>query len=266
MAESRRVAFLSDVHANYEALRAVEEDAREIGVDRWVFCGDAVGLGPDPNEVLDWLRKKKAVCVLGNVDFNVLHVVKRQQRYREPTRYHKYLSYGWNWNELRQENRLFLASFKKLARPSLFGCKSLIVHGLLGDFNGILSPEFAETEGKRLLKKQGCEIFVAGHSHRPFVLQTTRGWLVNCGSVGIPRKKPGLATYVLGQFDPELEPVFEVRKVRYSPGAVADRFKLRGLPKELATPFTTASAITKEALKALERYMDEPRFQARMEE
>ena len=40
-----RLAILGDVHANLEALEAVLEAGREVGVDRWVQTGDVVGYG-----------------------------------------------------------------------------------------------------------------------------------------------------------------------------------------------------------------------------
>ncbi|MBI9043539.1 MAG: metallophosphoesterase [Anaerolineaceae bacterium] len=68
-----KIALISDIHANYEALKAVEkhfrnlvncEDQKEfekrLGVDKDIafwFLGDAVGRGPYPLEVLGWIRK-----------------------------------------------------------------------------------------------------------------------------------------------------------------------------------------------------------------
>ena len=63
-----RYAFVSDVHGNLEALEAVVDHLSEHKPDRVVFLGDAVGYGPNPNEVCDILRTLADVGVLGNHD------------------------------------------------------------------------------------------------------------------------------------------------------------------------------------------------------
>lgn len=61
-----RVALLSDIHANLQALEAVL--ARVAGVDAIWVTGDTVGYGPDPSDVLAVLRERGAILVQGNHD------------------------------------------------------------------------------------------------------------------------------------------------------------------------------------------------------
>jgi hypothetical protein len=59
------VAVIADVHANLEALNSVLAEVE--GMD--LYClGDLVDYGASPNEVVDLIKKRKAVCVLGNHD------------------------------------------------------------------------------------------------------------------------------------------------------------------------------------------------------
>jgi predicted phosphodiesterase len=61
-----RVGLISDVHANLVALEAV---LGEMGpVDALWVCGDTVGYGPDPSDVLALLVERKATIVAGNHD------------------------------------------------------------------------------------------------------------------------------------------------------------------------------------------------------
>ncbi len=67
-----KVAVISDVHANYQALQAVLAHADNQGVTDVWFLGDAVGYGPDPHRCLELLTKNVShpnTCwVLGNHD------------------------------------------------------------------------------------------------------------------------------------------------------------------------------------------------------
>ena len=71
-----RYAIITDVHANYAALRAVDNDVRRLRavsdepIDYW-FLGDLVGYGPQPVECVRWLRytaRLDARWVAGNHD------------------------------------------------------------------------------------------------------------------------------------------------------------------------------------------------------
>lgn len=61
-----KVGVVSDIHANLVALETV---LAEMGpVDALWVCGDTVGYGPDPSDVLALLAERKATIVAGNHD------------------------------------------------------------------------------------------------------------------------------------------------------------------------------------------------------
>lgn len=66
-----RLALLSDLHANRQALDACLSHARTQGADRFAFLGDLVGYGADPVGVLDQvmgLQAQGAWVLQGNHD------------------------------------------------------------------------------------------------------------------------------------------------------------------------------------------------------
>lgn len=67
MGASVRLLILSDIHANLTALEAALS-ALEGRWDRVVCLGDLVGYGPDPNEVIDQVRKIASSTIRGNHD------------------------------------------------------------------------------------------------------------------------------------------------------------------------------------------------------
>jgi diadenosine tetraphosphatase ApaH/serine/threonine PP2A family protein phosphatase len=58
-------AILSCVHANYEALVAVIDDATRRGVERIILVGDLVGFGPQPVECVDLARQACSIVLRG---------------------------------------------------------------------------------------------------------------------------------------------------------------------------------------------------------
>jgi diadenosine tetraphosphatase ApaH/serine/threonine PP2A family protein phosphatase len=66
-----RIALLSDIHANVQALQSCLDDARTYGATRFVFLGDFVGYGADPGGVIDVIAQyvaEGAIVIRGNHD------------------------------------------------------------------------------------------------------------------------------------------------------------------------------------------------------
>jgi predicted phosphodiesterase len=65
-----RILIFSDLHANLEALRALQSAERQP--DALLFLGDAVGYGPDPAACVAWLRGNITYAVQGNHDHAIV--------------------------------------------------------------------------------------------------------------------------------------------------------------------------------------------------
>lgn len=64
-----RLALISDIHSNSEALRAVLAEIEEAKVDEIVCLGDIIGYGPDPLTCIDLVEEHCSLALLGNHDF-----------------------------------------------------------------------------------------------------------------------------------------------------------------------------------------------------
>ena len=58
-----KILLLSDVHANWVALSAIQES-----YDICLFLGDIVEYGPEPVPCIDWIRRHAHAAVRGNHD------------------------------------------------------------------------------------------------------------------------------------------------------------------------------------------------------
>ena len=232
-----KIAFISDIHANLVALKAVFAHAKRQGCTLFFCCGDCVGLGPSPNEVLDWLQEKRVPVVRGNVDWNVARIVNRQDRYLRKSKFEKYISYGHTWNVLTKHNRHYLASLPRSLHLELLGKVIHCLHALPHDDDGGLTMSLAKRQGSKMLASLRCDVFAAGHIHRPFVVEKRGGVLLNCGSVGAYGAEPSIATYVIVSWEKGEAVTGEVQRVPYDKEPLYGAFERASLPLEMARSF-----------------------------
>lgn len=67
-----KVAVISDIHANLQALEAVLAEVDRLDHDQIWCLGDAVGYGANPNEVVEILADRCSVLLIGNHDLAAL--------------------------------------------------------------------------------------------------------------------------------------------------------------------------------------------------
>jgi predicted phosphodiesterase len=60
------LAILSDIHGNYQALKAVLADIDNHNVQQIYTLGDNIGYGPEPEQVVQALMAREARSILGN--------------------------------------------------------------------------------------------------------------------------------------------------------------------------------------------------------
>ena len=61
-----RIAIVSDIHSNLEAFQEVLVDIDRLQVDGIVSLGDNIGYGPEPEAVLQLIRRHDISSILGN--------------------------------------------------------------------------------------------------------------------------------------------------------------------------------------------------------
>jgi predicted phosphodiesterase len=235
-----RVLVVSDIHANVTALEAVLADAGPVDE---VWClGDVIGYGPDPNEVVELLRKlPKLTCMLGNHDVAVLGQMDFAVFNTEARK-----SLLWQKKSLTPENMVFL---ENLPQETLMCANVSLAHGSPRDpvWEYILNT---------LVARLNFETFTTpycfvGHSHiqcmfhmdvekdrvslnvprTDEVLQLTPRAILNPGSVGQPRDRDPRASYAI--YDPQAE-TWEPRRATYDIAAVQARIRAAGLPEKHA--------------------------------
>lgn len=67
-----RVAVFSDIHGNYQALEAIMKHIENNNIDKIIYLGDAVSIGPDSNLCLKYLNQNVDHFILGNHEHYII--------------------------------------------------------------------------------------------------------------------------------------------------------------------------------------------------
>ncbi|HMG43761.1 MAG TPA: metallophosphoesterase family protein [Acidimicrobiales bacterium] len=204
-----RIALVSDIHGNRQALEAVIADATTRGVDRWWALGDLVAIGPDPVPTLELLADLPAVQVTrGNTERYVLTDDRPPPHaddvLAEPELLPLYgviqRSFAWTAGALAATGWLdWLRDLPLELRLTLPDrTRVLGVHASPGrdDGDGI-TPQRSEDNLRRDLEGSDAQLVVAGHTHQPTDRIVGDVRAVNLGSVSNPITDDLRASYAI---------------------------------------------------------------------
>jgi diadenosine tetraphosphatase ApaH/serine/threonine PP2A family protein phosphatase len=202
-----RIAILSDIHANLEALVAVEAEVARAGVDRVVCCGDVVGYGASPNPCCERIRDLASVTLLGNHDAAVSGRMDYAYYY-DAARH----ALDWTASQLDPDHMVWLRSLPYTHRADDV-CFS---HGspvLPADYDYVFALEQAQELSRH--EARLAPVTFIGHSHlckafaidpggaveelagRDLTLDPGRKYILSVGSVGQPRDFDHRACFVV---------------------------------------------------------------------
>jgi putative phosphoesterase len=227
MDRSMRIAIISDIHSNLDALEAVI--GRLPSYDEVICLGDVVGYGPQPNEVIERLQQLRPTIVLmGNHD---CAVVTGDVADFSP---HAAEAIQWTRRKISEPGLRYLTTLKSSARLEAESSSLALFHGSPRDpLSEYVFPGIPEKIGRSLVKMAKADVVLLGHTHMPMLYRFTNGVLANPGSVGQPRDGDPRASFALLTLT-KGEVSFEVERVEYDIPPVADRIMRSGLPSFLA--------------------------------
>ncbi|ABR30630.1 metallophosphatase [Thermosipho melanesiensis] len=233
----KKIAFISDIHSNLEALESVLKDIEKENVDQTYCLGDLVGYGPNPNEIIELIRKKNIITVMGNYDDAVGYEKESCGCSYNPGRETEVgdESLSWTIKNTTKENKNFLKLLLKKLVIEIEDVKILLVHG--SPLNYLLEYVKPETNSERLkiiAKSIDEDIVINGHTHLMMAKHLLGKTILNPGSVGRTKDgKPG-ATYLILEVDKDVFS-YRFKFVEYNIKKTIEKIIKVGLPVELAT-------------------------------
>ncbi len=171
-----KVAFISDIHGNLDALRAALAEVADA--DALVCCGDLVDYYDCPNECCDEVRSAGIPTVIGNHDQFIIGSQAYDKRKESLYRVR------WSRERLSQKNLQWLQSLPVGLLLKFDGWKFTVRHASPWDVSTYLYEDSTHLD---LIRLKNHECLVVGHTHRRFALLRGGGLLLNVGSIGQPR-------------------------------------------------------------------------------
>ncbi len=242
-----KLALLSDIHANLQALEACMGHAADKGIDQWAFLGDLVGYGADPVAVLDCIRsycERGALVVQGNHDAMAVSPPSQSDLYGEVTA-------KWTHQQLSPTHLQFLAELPLTVLIE----DVLLVHASADaphKWRYVEDARSAQASLDAATTNATIRYVLGGHVHKqtlyyrgngrglmmftptpgvPVPMPAHRQWIATVGSVGQPRDGKPLAMYAL--FD-SAQRHLTFYRIPYDCTGAAAAVRRAGLPEYFA--------------------------------
>jgi len=227
-----RVAVLSDVHGNLDALTAVRAALKKERPDAVIIAGDHVFQGPDPSGVVDALRDMEAsgaTIVQGNTvavaDFDYSAAF---PWFTDGVPDTVRAAAEWAHDELGDERIGWLRRLPAERRLMLDDTMVLACHGSPGSQTQGFDTQLDPSVVLELVSRTDARVICCGHTHLPDVRDLGWKMIVNDGSAGYVFDGDPTASWALVEIDGERASA-EIRRAEFDTMAVANAISARGL-------------------------------------
>ncbi len=212
-----KIVIISDIHANYDAWRALPEDYDEL----WVL-GDLVNYGPQPVEVVSEVMVRASLVVQGNHDYAVAHEddsmwTPHYRAIAEATR-------RFTSSVLGDTQKTYLRNLPLHAATERCGKRFHLTHAMPSNpLYGRCSANADQWIEE--IATTAADILLVGHTHVPFIRRIGDKILLNPGSIGQPRTGASHASYAVWR-----NGEFELKTFRYPVESTVRKLKALSLP------------------------------------
>lgn len=199
-----KVAVISDIHGNYQALESVILDINNEKCDKIWCLGDLAMAGPQPRMVLSYIMEHGYdwTIIQGNTDKLIaefsLDIYNALQK-KMPVMANALLD---DSDIIEQDRKDFLKNLPPRKELMVEGVSVLLVHGSPRRMNEDILPNMKLSEVQEMIEGELADLILCGHTHVPCGYQTlTKKTVVNVGSVGRPMTGVPKACYAIIEFD-----------------------------------------------------------------
>lgn len=183
-----KIAIISDIHGNLEALTTVLNDIEKRNI-KLIYClGDIIAKGTHSKECLELIKEKCQIIIKGNCDdfFSKEH---NEESVNEISK----KRIIWNQSKLELNDRNYLLSlpfsyefYMSGSLIRLFHSTSENLAGFVASIDSIDKKREQFLPTKNTNSNKTADIVIYGHNHLPYLDKFYNKTLINVGSVGNP--------------------------------------------------------------------------------
>ena len=226
-----KIAVISDIHGNMEALEAVMRDIKSQGCEKIFALGDYAMAGPEPCEVVNWFMKNPSgfdlTMIQGNTDDMIANYTDDLQKVLSEKAPVMAEALKNDVKTLSDEQKDFLRNIDKQKKLEIEGVKILLVHGSPRKNNEDILPDISMEKLIEMLEGVEADVVLCGHTHLPCGFQTiNKKTVVNVGSVGRPFTPEPSSCYLTITVN-NGKCIFEHKFIKYDNIKAAERLRLR---------------------------------------
>jgi putative phosphoesterase len=214
-----KIAIVSDVHGNLDALEAVLEDLAAVQPDLVIHGGDLAFNGPQPVECIDRIRELGWPGVLGNTD-QALWAIPETLPENTIRTFEAIAAVTTSW--LGPERVAWLKTLPLVWRDQ---DRVALVHAVPGDTWKVVDAGADDEELRQVYGPLQASLAVYCHIHRPYIRRLDGFTVANSGSVGMPFDGDPRAAYLVVE---DGTPV--IRRVAYDVERHVAHLERSGIP------------------------------------
>jgi putative phosphoesterase len=232
-----RLALVSDIHGNLDALEAALADIEKQAPDHIAILGDLVLNGPRPAETVDAVRELDAagaLVIAGNTDIAVadgdygaafpwLDEVPEAHR----------AAAEWARDILSDDQLDYLRRLPSERRLPVGDELVLACHASPGSQTSGLPVELDASVTVQRVTQTDARVICCGHTHVADVRDFGRKLLVNPGSCGYAFDGTPDACWAMLTMTDDGDPAAELHRPTYDPSRTAEEVSERGLPGDV---------------------------------
>lgn len=182
-----KIAIISDIHGNLEALKATLNDIEKRKVDKIICLGDTIAKGIHPKKCIELIRKNCEIVLQGNCDFyfssehdNINEMPEQEQK-----------RIKWNQSLISKEDREYLLNLPFCYEFYMSGSLVRLFHATpVANNIAILNVDSIETKyqmflpSKNTVSQNIADVVIYAHIHHPYMDKIYNKTIINVGSVG----------------------------------------------------------------------------------
>lgn len=181
-----KIAIISDVHGNLEALKATLKDIQKRNIDKIYCLGDTLAKGVHPKECIKLIKENCQIVLQGNTDeyFSKEHNLEEKPEIEQKR-------IKWNQSLISKEDKEYLQSLPFSYEFYMSGRLVRIFHATPWANNKpILNQDMPYTKYEMFLPTEKtisdniADVIIYGHIHHQYMDKIYNRTLINSGSVG----------------------------------------------------------------------------------